>query len=1032
MPHLSQRFMLLMATALVIPTAPATGFTLRPLELETASALMLTQSGSGSKDSLQMDAIHLLDQAEQEYSRGQHQEAIALWHQAFQLFQDMGELESQMVTLNILASVYEQLGQRESVIQLLDSGLAVIRQLRNSPRERLGQWAIESSFLGTVGLAYAGMEEHGQAAKLHQQALEIAQQIGDRTEEARALNNLGIAYRHQGEVQQAIRAYEQSLAVAEELADWERQVNALGNLANTYRLSGEYRQAIDLYERAIAIAQEIDSGQVFTLNLFLANSYQALGGEYSDQGKYQQALVYLQRAHGITSSGFGNNTAFEIEILNRMGITYRNLGQYQPALNVLQQALAIAHDIQDREMEGHVLGNLGNTYMNLGQFQQGFELHQASLRIAQELDDPLLESRALGNVGQAYALLGEVQQAIEISERRLEIARNLKDPEGILAALGALIRIQSFWGGGWRIDHHTEALEVARTIGNPMRLANILEALADSNLEIHRDGDQITISLGLDAVLDMTRDYYQEARALYRSAGARDREASVLVKLAQAYLRSGQPEVAEGYLIEAIQILDEIRQDVAEDLNRVSLFQTQLNAFSLLQQALVDQGKVEASLKIAERGRGRAMIDLLSQRALDFELAGTPITPPDLESIKQFAHQTDTTLVIYSTIRQVDQNYELNRLFGGYDIGYGFDNFLYIWVVSPDGTLAFREVAVNSFNVAGLVTDAREAIGVRGDRASIAPDPEYLAQQRAQRQAQADQSLSQLYELLIAPIADLLPTHPEQSVVFMPQGELFLVPFAALKSPNGSYLIENHTILTAPSIQVLQLIHAIAARQNPPALSASNAVIVGNPTMPRVTLLKDGIFQDTPLNPLQGAQREAEAISRFLGTPALLGSAATEATVKQQMPGADIIHLATHGLLEYGDPQETGTRDVPGAIALAPGMGEDGLLTAAEILEMDLQAHLVVLSACDTGRGRVTGDGIIGLSRAFVAAGVPSIVVSLWAVPDAPTAELMTEFYRQLSQGQSKAQALRQAMLTLMETHPDPVNWAAFILIGEG
>jgi CHAT domain-containing protein len=152
--------------------------------------------------------------------------------------------------------------------------------------------------------------------------------------------------------------------------------------------------------------------------------------------------------------------------------------------------------------------------------------------------------------------------------------------------------------------------------------------------------------------------------------------------------------------------------------------------------------------------------------------------------------------------------------------------------------------------------------------------------------------------------------------------------------------------------------------------------------------------------------------------------------VKQQIASADLIHLATHGLLEYGDPRQTGSRDTPGAIALAPGNGEDGLLTSTEILQMELQADLVVLSACDTGRGRITGDGVIGLSRSFIAAGVPSVIVSLWAVPDAPTAELMTEFYDQLAQGQTKAQALRQAMLITMQTRPDPKDWAAFTLIG--
>lgn len=108
------------------------------------------------------------------------------------------------------------------------------------------------------------------------------------------------------------------------------------------------------------------------------------------------------------------------------------------------------------------------------------------------------------------------------------------------------------------------------------------------------------------------------------------------------------------------------------------------------------------------------------------------------------------------------------------------------------------------------------------------------------------------------------------------------------------------------------------------------------------------------------------------------------------------------------------------------------MLTASEILDLKLNAELVVLSACDTGRGRITGDGVIGLSRSLITAGVPSVIVSLWSVPNAPTAELMTEFYRNWPEKKlDKAQALRQAMLTTMKTHPNPKNWAAFTLIGE-
>jgi CHAT domain-containing protein len=100
-------------------------------------------------------------------------------------------------------------------------------------------------------------------------------------------------------------------------------------------------------------------------------------------------------------------------------------------------------------------------------------------------------------------------------------------------------------------------------------------------------------------------------------------------------------------------------------------------------------------------------------------------------------------------------------------------------------------------------------------------------------------------------------------------------------------------------------------------------------------------------------------------------------------------------------------------------------------LNLKLQAELVVLSACDSGRGRVTGDGVIGLSRSLISAGVPSVIVSLWAVPDGPTSELMIAFYETLQQNPDKAQALRQAMLTTLKKHPDPTAWAAFTLIGK-
>jgi CHAT domain-containing protein len=283
----------------------------------------------------------------------------------------------------------------------------------------------------------------------------------------------------------------------------------------------------------------------------------------------------------------------------------------------------------------------------------------------------------------------------------------------------------------------------------------------------------------------------------------------------------------------------------------------------------------------------------------------------------------------------------------------------------------------------------------------------------------------QLHQLLIEPISEFLPTNPEARVIFIPQESLFLLPFAALQDASGQYLIEKHTISTAPAIQVLDLTHQQRQHleeQYPQPLQGKDVLVVGNPTMPTLKL-GDTVEQ---LTPLPGSEEEAYAIASLFNTKPLIGNQATKVNIVQQLPKMRVVHLATHGLLD--DIKELG---VPGAIALAPSENDDGFLTAGEILKLKLNAELVVLSGCHTGQGKITGDGVLGLSRSLITSGVPSAIVSLWAVPDAPTALLMTEFYRHLALNPDKAQALRSAMLTTMKQYPQPINWGAFTLIGE-
>lgn len=258
----------------------------------------------------------------------------------------------------------------------------------------------------------------------------------------------------------------------------------------------------------------------------------------------------------------------------------------------------------------------------------------------------------------------------------------------------------------------------------------------------------------------------------------------------------------------------------------------------------------------------------------------------------------------------------------------------------------------------------------------------------------------------------------------MPHKALLLVPFAALQDPEKKFLIEKHTPRTITSIQSLALTEQkqkVADSTRRSALPLASALVVGNPIMPQLAAIPGQAPQQ--LAPLPGAEFEARQISPLLQTMPLIGAIASEGIVTQEMRTAPILHFATHGL--FDDQQGLNS-----ALALTP-QGGDGFLTAEEIMGLSLRADLAVLSACDTARGSITGDGMIGLSRSFFAAGVPSLVSSLWPVADLSTAALMEQFYRNLQMQPDKAQALRQAMLTTMVSYPDPTDWGAFVLMGQ-
>ncbi len=825
-------------------------------------------------------------------------------------------------------------------------------------KDRLG----EGKSLGNLGSAYDSLGDYAKAIDYHQQSLAIAREIKDRLGEGKTLGNLGSAYYVLGDYAKAIDYQQQYLAIAWAIKDRSGEGKALGSLGVAYYALGDYAKAIDYQQQYLAIAREIKDrlGEGKALgNLGVA--YYALG-DYAKAIDYQQQYLAIARAIKDRS---GEGAA-----LGNLGNAYYALGDYAKAIDYQQQYLAIAWAIKDRSGEGKALGSLGVAYYALGDYAKAIDYYQQSLAIFQEIKDRLGEGIALGNLGLAYHALGDYAQTIDYQQQSLAIAREIKDRLGEGNALGNL------GGAYFALGDYTQAI-----------------------------------------------NYQQQSLAIAREIKDRSSEGTALNNLGATYLNSNKLAEAEETLRTGIESWESLRELLgSNDAFKVSIFEEQARTYKLLQQALIAQKKTDAALEIAERGRARAFVELLASRLDSKEAA--KILPPTIEQIKQVAKQQNATLVEYSIV--YGDSKKKNS-----------PDQIYIWVIKPTGAVAFRSVDLKSLNL--TLSDISEktrvaaATGrnrgggqqdsivtelVRGTRGEIGAEDNLVAAGTPAPTSNKTR-LQQMHQLLIQPIADLLPTNPDHRIIFIPHESLFLVPFAALTDPAGKYLIEKHTISLAPSIQVLELTHKQRDR-----LMGKGVVVVGNPTMPKVSEQIGKPPQQ--LMSLPGAEREAKAIAQILKTKALTGNAATKATFLQQATTANIIHLATHGLL-----YEFAGSDLPGAIALAPSGNDNGLLTSSEILKLKLNAQLVVLSACNTGRGKITGDGVIGLSRSLITAGVPSIVVSLWYVPDAPTASLMSEFYRQLNQNPNKAVAMRKAMLITIKKHPQPQDWAAFTLIGE-
>ncbi|BAY60270.1 TPR repeat-containing protein [Calothrix brevissima NIES-22] len=1041
---------LTLASLVLYLTFPLGALELLPLRTAPASA----QSTNNRKT----EADRLLKQGEELRDRNQSQAALEAFQQALKIYRQIKNRQGEGRALKNIGSAYDDLGDSKQATTYYQQALEIAQAINDTD--------LEARLLSNLGLVYLGLGNTQRATEYCSKALAVARQSQNHETEAIALKSLAAIYIGSNHIEKSLDFLEQALVAIrqangspeDKLRQRRLELRLLDAGGDLYYAIGATKiinkdetghellnKALQDYQQALTIAQQIGDRSK------QAKAFLGLGEIYDFKSNYPKAVEFFQQALQIYQTDKKSPSGIT-KALFKLGVAYKNLNQPEEALKYLIQALnnvktevvsSPVEKLEQANLQGFILFNMGYIYSNTGNYEQAIESYKESQKAYQSVIDLAENNNSANKVAsdiqkkQAKMGLRDINTVMLFAqkmlglddntesntcERKNNIPPNSSDAQKELAQAQENLKTYQALG-----KPELEAFAFAEVGDAYVKLKDNNRALENYNKAKERSTNTGTLQfqpyiffkLGLfydnQKQYNKAIDYYNQAVGSAQKIGNKIEQANIFKQMGMtSFLANKLPE-ATASLYQAIDVYDSIRKPVKKDNNQICIFETQAQTYSLLQKTLIAQNKFKEALEVSERGRARAFINLLYARMskksndkLNIEIP--EILPPKLQDIQRIAKIQNATIVEYAVPNPPKKN-DGNLTWDGKEI--------YIWVVKPTGEVVFKSKEIN-IPLQDLVKTSRQAMGV-DDRSIFLPqaslnkiDPEVV-----------ERLCKDLYQLLIKPIAQYLPTNPNEKVIFIPQNELFLVPFPALKDEQNQYLIEKHTILTAPAIQVLELTH-----QQRQKVTGNGALVVGNPTMPSIIPKKGEKPQQ--LQPLKNAEKEALEIAQILNTKSLVGNQATKSTVKQQMLNARIIHLATHGLLNI---VESG---VPGAIALAPdnlpnGEKKDnnGLLTASEILNMKLKAELVVLSACQTGQGDIKGDGVIGLSRSLIAAGVPSVVVSLWSVPDESTKLLMTEFYRQMQQTPDKAQALRQAMLITMKKYSEPIHWAAFTLIGE-
>ncbi|TRU05458.1 MAG: tetratricopeptide repeat protein [Microcystis sp. Msp_OC_L_20101000_S702] len=938
---------------------------------------------------------------------GEKQKALDFYQQSLLLSRAVGDRSQEITALNNIGGVYNDLGEKQKALDYFQQALLLSRAVGEDRSQ-------EAIILTGIGGVYDALGEKQKALDYFQQALPLSRAVGDRSGEAVTLSNIGAVYNALGEKQKALDYLQKSLLLSRAVGDRSQEATTLNNIGLVYDNLGEKQKALDYYQQALSLSRAVGDRAVE------ATTLSNIGLVYLTLGENQKALDYLQKSL-LLSRAVGDRSQ-EATTLSNIGAVYDALGEKQKALDYYQQALPLDRAVGNRQGEAVILSNIGGVYLNLGEKQKALDYYQQALPLLQAVGDRRGEAITLNNIGGVYSDLGEKQKALDYYQQALPLSRAVGDRLQEAITLNNIGVVYLNLGEKQKaLDYFQQSLPLRRAVGDR----------AGEAITLHNIG-AVYSALGEK---QKALDYYQQALPLSRAVGDRSQEATTLNNIGFVYRDQGKPEVAIDSLEKSANLILELRRGVSRSLRATFLESEQGTSIALVD-LLIRQNSPQKAFEWANLSTTFDLVDY-------DRLAGTegqvknPVANQayqewkaqarQLEALRQEL-QTNFSDTLSRQVRQqeaalseqaeilVEKYPELADL-----LEITPTDLAQLQANLPANTTLLQPVLLtgidNVEHTVALFILTRTTLQVQQ-----VPVPKDL-NERLQRYASqlesdleiVDRALSyQLYDLLIRPIEAQIA--PNQTLAIIATGALQRIPFETLyDNQTQQYLLQKYPIHYLTRLSKVQ-------PQPTPKVNNPSVLVFANPHPTQAELI--------------GTETQADFLQKtYANSQIYKHQQATLDTFLSQSPRFPILHLGTHGCFR---PE--------GCPSL--GMNANTLLFAnkreyelKDAVKLGLQnTELITIGACETAR-EVDGVGLAGLAYVWERAGAKTTLASLWNAtdfvqypqqnsPELPTAAILNQFYTNLQQGMTKAEALRQAKLAHIDLHP--FFWAAFILIGDG